>query len=232
MERKLTAATPDACGSAKRSRGLAILPCDTNATRDRIAVPQTLAFDDACYLRRPGPHDPRLHVGDHHMPKPNDAALAAFISAKRGAMNIPNRITLSDLCGMQVGAIAALSGDELAPLRLEAEGPLRLDRWDDRAEMRRPGARSAQCRWQRHRRAPRSPHAPRPHPRDERPLVSPHSKPGAQVHLTAAWLNQGRMVRDQRAATAGYAGAHVEGFSAAIDTNHELASPCKGAGIG
>jgi hypothetical protein len=40
-------------------------------------------------------------------------------------MNIPNRITLNDLRGMQVGAIAALSGEELAPLRLEAEDQLR-----------------------------------------------------------------------------------------------------------
>lgn len=40
-------------------------------------------------------------------------------------MNIPNRITLHDLRGMQVGAIAALSGEELAPLRLEAEDQLR-----------------------------------------------------------------------------------------------------------
>ena len=40
-------------------------------------------------------------------------------------MNIPNRITLTDLRGMQVGAIAALSGEELAPLRLEAEDQLR-----------------------------------------------------------------------------------------------------------
>lgn len=40
-------------------------------------------------------------------------------------MNIPNRITLTDLRGMQVGAIAALSGEELAPLRLEADEQLR-----------------------------------------------------------------------------------------------------------
>jgi hypothetical protein len=40
-------------------------------------------------------------------------------------MNIPNRITLNYLRGMQVGAIAALSGEELAPLRLEAEDQLR-----------------------------------------------------------------------------------------------------------
>jgi hypothetical protein len=40
-------------------------------------------------------------------------------------MNIPNRITLNDLRGMQVGAIAALSGEELALLRLEAEDQLR-----------------------------------------------------------------------------------------------------------
>ncbi len=40
-------------------------------------------------------------------------------------MNIPNRITLNDLRGMQVGAIAALSGEELAPLRQEAEDRLR-----------------------------------------------------------------------------------------------------------
>lgn len=40
-------------------------------------------------------------------------------------MNIPNRITLNDLRGMQVGAIAALSGEELAPLRLAAEDQLR-----------------------------------------------------------------------------------------------------------
>lgn len=40
-------------------------------------------------------------------------------------MNIPNRITLDDLRGMQIGAIAALSGEELAPLRLEADEQLR-----------------------------------------------------------------------------------------------------------
>ena len=40
-------------------------------------------------------------------------------------MNIPNRITLNDLRGMQVGAIAALSGDELAPLRQETDEQLR-----------------------------------------------------------------------------------------------------------
>ena len=40
-------------------------------------------------------------------------------------MNIPNRITLNDLRGMQVGAIAALSGGELAPLRQEADEQLR-----------------------------------------------------------------------------------------------------------
>lgn len=40
-------------------------------------------------------------------------------------MNIPNRITLNDLRGMQIGAIAVLSGEELAPLRLEAEDQLR-----------------------------------------------------------------------------------------------------------
>jgi hypothetical protein len=40
-------------------------------------------------------------------------------------MNIPNRITLNDLRCTQVGAIAALSGEKLAPLRLEAEDQLR-----------------------------------------------------------------------------------------------------------
>ena len=40
-------------------------------------------------------------------------------------MNIPNRITLNDLRGMQIGAIAVLSGDELAPLRQEADEQLR-----------------------------------------------------------------------------------------------------------
>lgn len=40
-------------------------------------------------------------------------------------MNIPIRITLNDLRNMQIGAIAALSGEELAPLRLEAEDQLR-----------------------------------------------------------------------------------------------------------
>ena len=40
-------------------------------------------------------------------------------------MNIPNRITLNDLRGMQVGAIAALCGGELAPLRQEADEQLR-----------------------------------------------------------------------------------------------------------
>ena len=40
-------------------------------------------------------------------------------------MNIPNRINLNDLRCTQVGAIAALSGEELAPLRLEAEDQLR-----------------------------------------------------------------------------------------------------------
>lgn len=40
-------------------------------------------------------------------------------------MNIPNRITLNDLRGMPIGAIAALSGEELAPLRQEAEDQLR-----------------------------------------------------------------------------------------------------------
>lgn len=40
-------------------------------------------------------------------------------------MNTPNRITINDLRGMQVGTIAALSGEELAPLRLEAEDQLR-----------------------------------------------------------------------------------------------------------
>ncbi len=40
-------------------------------------------------------------------------------------MNIPNRITLNDLRGMQVGAIAALSGEELASLRLEADEQMR-----------------------------------------------------------------------------------------------------------
>ena len=41
-------------------------------------------------------------------------------------MNIPNRITLDALRGMQVGAIAALSGEELASLRLEADEQLRI----------------------------------------------------------------------------------------------------------
>ena len=36
-------------------------------------------------------------------------------------MNIPNRITLTDLSGMPIATIVALSGEELAPLRLEAE---------------------------------------------------------------------------------------------------------------
>ena len=40
-------------------------------------------------------------------------------------MNIPTRITLNDLRCTQVGAIAALSGEKLAPLRLEAEDQLR-----------------------------------------------------------------------------------------------------------
>ena len=40
-------------------------------------------------------------------------------------MNIPNRITLNYLRGMPIGTIAALSGEELAPLRLEADEQLR-----------------------------------------------------------------------------------------------------------
>lgn len=40
-------------------------------------------------------------------------------------MTIPNRVTLSDLRGMQVGAIAALPSEEIARLRLEAEEQLR-----------------------------------------------------------------------------------------------------------
>jgi len=43
-------------------------------------------------------------------------------------MNIPNHSTLNDLRGMQIGTIAALSGEELAPLRLEAEDQLRTAR--------------------------------------------------------------------------------------------------------
>lgn len=40
-------------------------------------------------------------------------------------MTIPNRITLNDLRGMQFGAIAALSGEELATLKVEADEQLR-----------------------------------------------------------------------------------------------------------
>lgn len=40
-------------------------------------------------------------------------------------MTIPNRVILSDLRGMQVGAIAALPSEEIARLRLEAEEQLR-----------------------------------------------------------------------------------------------------------
>jgi cardiolipin synthase len=61
-------------------------------------------------------------------------------------MNIPNRITLNDLRGMPIGAIAALSGEELAPLRLEAEDQLRAAKtfgdWLDGAIARATGQTS------------------------------------------------------------------------------------------
>ncbi|MBS3979499.1 MAG: hypothetical protein KGZ77_06830 [Rhodobacteraceae bacterium] len=65
-------------------------------------------------------------------------------------MNIPNRLSASDLRGMQIGAIAALSGEELAPLRLEAEEQLRnaktLCDWIDGAIALKYGDRAQDAR--------------------------------------------------------------------------------------
>ncbi|MCE8512268.1 hypothetical protein KBY22_06160 [Ruegeria pomeroyi] len=65
-------------------------------------------------------------------------------------MTIPNRITLSDLRSMQVGAIAALPSEEIARLRLEAEEQLRnaksLCDWIDGAVALKFGDRAQDMR--------------------------------------------------------------------------------------
>lgn len=65
-------------------------------------------------------------------------------------MSIPKRITLEDLRAMQVGAIAALAGEELAPLRLEADEQLRnaktLCDWIDGAIALKYGDRTQEAR--------------------------------------------------------------------------------------
>lgn len=65
-------------------------------------------------------------------------------------MNIPSRITLDDLRNMQVSAIAALSGKELAPLQLEADEQLRNSKnlcdWLDRAIALKYGERAKEAR--------------------------------------------------------------------------------------
>ena len=65
-------------------------------------------------------------------------------------MTIPNRITLSDLRSMQVGAIAALPSEEIARLRLEAEEQLRnaktLCDWLDGAVALKFGDRAQEMR--------------------------------------------------------------------------------------
>lgn len=65
-------------------------------------------------------------------------------------MNIPNRITLNDLRGMQVGAIAALPAEELAQLHgqiaEEVEAIKRLKDWLDGAIALKYTDRAAQMR--------------------------------------------------------------------------------------
>lgn len=65
-------------------------------------------------------------------------------------MNIPNRIILDDLRSMQIGAIAAMLGEELAPLRLEADEQLcnakNLCDWLDGAIALKYGDRAEEAR--------------------------------------------------------------------------------------
>ena len=68
----------------------------------------------------------------------------------RMAMTISNGITLDDLRTMPVGAIAALSGEELAPLKQEADEQLRAAKtlcdWLDGAVALKYGDRAQEAR--------------------------------------------------------------------------------------